>query len=140
MASPYAARTTVPVDRSRAEIERTLERYGADAFSFTKTPEGASIGFRMRGRLLKIRIPMPPPERTATAQRVRDQEIRRRYRVLLLQLKATLESVDAGVVDFDQAFLGFLILPDGRSYSEFAQPEIEQAYSTGRMPLALPGA
>lgn len=28
----YPATTDVPVDKSRAELERTLERYGADEF------------------------------------------------------------------------------------------------------------
>jgi hypothetical protein len=30
----YAANTTVAPEKSRAEIERTLRRYGADAFSY----------------------------------------------------------------------------------------------------------
>jgi len=31
---PYAEDTRVPIERSRSEIERTLERYGATAFSY----------------------------------------------------------------------------------------------------------
>ena len=30
----YASRTEVPVERSRAELERILHRYGCDAFAF----------------------------------------------------------------------------------------------------------
>jgi hypothetical protein len=30
----YAAHTKVPIDRTKAEIERTLGRYGADHFAY----------------------------------------------------------------------------------------------------------
>jgi hypothetical protein len=149
----YAEGTSVPVDRSRAEIERTLERYGGDAWQFTKTPEAATLAWRMRGRALKVRIPLPPLEdfryytsrgydRERTDQAMADlrrQEERRRYRVLLLHLKSTLEAIDAGVIDFDTAFLGNFVLRDGRTYAEAAIPELDDHYATGRMPLALPG-
>jgi len=39
--SRYAEGTSVPADRSRAEIERTLTRYGADQFAY---------GWRATGR------------------------------------------------------------------------------------------
>ena len=35
---PYAARTTVPIEKSKAEIERTLTRYGADRFAYFVSP------------------------------------------------------------------------------------------------------
>jgi hypothetical protein len=50
--SRYASETSVSQDRSRAEIERTLQRYGADMFSYGWKDEGddvlyARIGFKM---------------------------------------------------------------------------------------------
>jgi hypothetical protein len=35
---PYADRTTVPVKRTKAEIEATLTRYGADRFAYFVSP------------------------------------------------------------------------------------------------------
>jgi hypothetical protein len=42
----YAARTKVPVDRSKTEIERTLTRYGADRFAYFVEAGKAIIVFR----------------------------------------------------------------------------------------------
>jgi hypothetical protein len=42
---PYAARTTVPVDRTKAEIETTLTKYGADRFAYFVEPKGAVVIF-----------------------------------------------------------------------------------------------
>ena len=46
----YAEKTNVSTDRSRAEIERTLQRYGADQFMYGWESERAMVGFRMAGR------------------------------------------------------------------------------------------
>jgi len=41
----YAPQTRETVDRSKAEIERLLNRYGADQFVSGWTDGGAKIGF-----------------------------------------------------------------------------------------------
>ena len=46
----YAANTEVSSSRSRDEIERTLERYGADQFLYGWQEESAIVGFRMHER------------------------------------------------------------------------------------------
>ena len=46
----YAKTTDVPVDKSRADIERVLAKYGADAFGYTIADDVARIAFRMEGR------------------------------------------------------------------------------------------
>lgn len=46
----YAAQTDAPSDRSRAEIERTLQRYGADQFIYGWEAKQALIGFRANGK------------------------------------------------------------------------------------------
>lgn len=40
----YASQTTVSPDRSRAEIERTLSRYGATGFMYGWSDRGAISG------------------------------------------------------------------------------------------------
>ena len=39
----YAEATSVPVDRSKSEIERTLDRYGATHFAYMITPKDAAM-------------------------------------------------------------------------------------------------
>ena len=50
----YAEKTTVSTEKSRAEIERTLTRYGADQFMYGWDQEQAVIGFRLVGRQIKF--------------------------------------------------------------------------------------
>jgi hypothetical protein len=52
----YAAQTSVSADKSRAEIERTLTRYGATSFAYGWQGSQAMVGFVMAGR----QIPVPP--------------------------------------------------------------------------------
>lgn len=57
----YAADTSVSTDRSRAEIERTLRRWGAEQFMYGWTDQAAIVGFVMRNRQVKFVVPMPDP-------------------------------------------------------------------------------
>lgn len=122
----YASNTSVPAERSRAEIERTLANYGAERFGTMTEPDGATIYFELKGRQIQLRVPMPPKDdkrftrshrsswRTVgTAERDKryEQEYRRRWRVLLITVKAMLEAVDSKVLTFDQAFLAHIVVP-----------------------------
>lgn len=53
----YAKDTSVPVDRSKAEIERILIRYGADGFMYGWEGNSAMILFRVRGKMLRFVLP-----------------------------------------------------------------------------------
>ncbi len=55
----YASATEVPVERTRGEIERTLQRYGADQFLYGWESANAVIGFRMKGRMVRMVLPLP---------------------------------------------------------------------------------
>ena len=55
----YAETTEVPSDRSHAEIERTLERYGATAFMYGWDMQRAVISFDVAGRRYRIALPLP---------------------------------------------------------------------------------
>jgi len=52
MSGRYAQGTDVPAERSRAEIERTLSRYGAEGFLYGWDRERHVMAFRLGGRLL----------------------------------------------------------------------------------------
>lgn len=126
----YAAKTKVPANQTRTEIETTLKRYGADQFFYGQKPGIVAIGFRAKGR--HVRFTMAVPDETKQAQ-----SYRQRWRAMLLCIKAKLESVESGIEQFDEAFMAQIILPDGRTMAEATLPQIAQAYKDGKMPPLL---
>lgn len=148
----YAEGTTVPSETSRAEIERTLKRYGAAAFMYFEDRGRAAIVFRARGRHVRFLLPLPGPKssqflytavrhqlRSREAQReAYEQAIRQRWRALALVIKAKLEAVEADISVFEDEFLAAIVLPDGQTVGDFMRPQIESAYQSGRMPPLLP--
>lgn len=147
----YAEGTSVPADRSRAEIERTLMRYGADRFAYGWEENHALIGFRMRGRSVRFLLPFPDASdsefsRTPTGkkraesetQRMYEQEVRRRWRALALAVKAKLEVVDSGIAQFEDEFLAYILIPgSGQTVGEWAKPELEARYDELGSPKML---
>lgn len=68
-APQYAAKTDVPSDRSRAEIERTLERYGAESFAYMAQAGRAQVAFQVGRWQIRFVVPLPEkgsPEFTRT--------------------------------------------------------------------------
>lgn len=53
---------------------------------------------------------------------------------MALCIKAKLEAVETGISSFEEEFLAYIVLPDGSTVGEWAAPQIEQVYTTGRMP------
>lgn len=126
----YARYTKVPIDRSRAEIERLLTRYKADQFgtAIDNDKGRAMVQFRLQKRLIRFDLPFPKQS---------EQEIRRRWRALVLSIKAKLETVESGITTFESEFLSHIVMPDGRTYGEMAVPEMQKAITEGRMPQTL---
>lgn len=147
----YAENTSVPVDRSKAEIERTLDRYGAQAFMYGRDQERAMVGFMAHGRQIRFYLPLPTESDVAitAAGRKRasgaiatamEQEERRRWRALALAIKAKLEVVESGISTFEQEFLANIVMPDGSLFADGAVKAIATTYETGSMPRLLPAA
>jgi len=154
----YAENTSVSSEKSRGEIEATLLRYGADQFMYGWDASGAVIQFRASNRHVRFVLPMPDREdpkfhRTPSGRRQRssddalkawEQETRRRWRALALAIKAKLEVVASGIATFEDEFLAAIVIPGGETVGEWLAPQIEEAYSSGKMlesmRLALPGA
>lgn len=148
----YAAKTDVSSDKSRAEIERTLMRYGATGFLYGNTQSQALVMFEMKGRRIKFLLPLPDrnarefthtpgrrlPRSAAQQDAAYEQAVRQRWRALLLCIKAKLESVQSGIETFEEAFLPHIMLPNGQTVGDWMVPQIESAYRGGDMPPLLP--
>lgn len=148
----YAENTSVSAEKSRAEIERTLQRYGASGFLYGWQEQRAIIGFHMHSRQIKFVLEMPncldatfwiTPGRhrqrsESQAHAAWEQATRQRWRALALAVKAKLEAVEAGIATFDDEFLPYIVLPGGKTVSEWIIPQIQSAYDSGTVPKMLP--
>ena len=130
----YAEDTKVPVQKSLADIETLVSRHGGDQFMSGWTEGHAQVAFRVEGRLLRFRIPLPKPDSQGF-----EQERRRIWRSLLLCIKSKFEVVASGIEEFDEAFLANIVMSDGATFGEWAAPQIESMYQSGKMPPLLPG-
>jgi hypothetical protein len=145
----FAEGTSVSADRSRAEIEQTLKRYGADAFGYMHETERAVIMFRIEGKHVRFILPIPKVEefRYTPNQRqyrsdsqmrnAHEQAVKQRWRALNLVIKAKLEAVESKIVTLEDEFLAHIVLPDNQTVSQWIRPQIEQAYMDGKMPTRL---
>lgn len=154
MSGRYAETTTVGVDRSRAELEKLLVKAGATGFSYgwqdLAGVQAAVVEFILDGRHVRLMLPLPTREEftftptgkarlSASIDAAIAQGTRARWRALLLIVKAKLEAIAAGVVSFDEEWLPYLVLPDGRTVAATVAPGIAEAYATGATPQLLPG-
>lgn len=127
----YAKATVVPIERSRAEIERLLTNYGASEFtSGWAQRDGqkfAAIEFVTHDRKIRFNLPMPdrndkeftmtshryPKRRSgAVADKAWEQGCRQRWRALLLCIKAKLEAVESGITEFEAEFMAHIVNPE----------------------------
>lgn len=149
----YADNTSVSVEKSKAEIERTPRRYGAEKFMSGWTDQEAVVQFECQGRVVKFRLTLPHKgdkrfKRTPAGRRANspsqalaawEQACRQKWRALNLVIKAKLEAIDSGITTFDEEFLPFLVLPGrrGATVGDELMPRLVEAYGAGK-PLMLP--
>lgn len=154
MSGKFAADTSVSVERTRAEIERLIIKYGATSTAFFNGPTEAMIAFEASERRILFRLPLPGREEprfttyqrgTTTYQRTAEaafaqweQACRQRWRALALVIKAKLEAVESGITTFDQEFYAHIVLPNGISIYDATKAGVALAYSSGQVQPLLP--
>jgi hypothetical protein len=127
----FAEGTTVPVAKTRGEIEALVSKHGATRFASGWTEDRkAAISFAVKGRLVRFTLSLPTEDE---AKKIRSRnwslgpdqrakwiagEERRRWRCLLLALKAKLEVVESGIATFDEEFLAHVVTPDNLTVYE----------------------
>ncbi len=147
----FAEDTEVSVEKSRAEIERLIIRYGATSTAFMNGPSHALIMFEAKNRRVVFELPLPDlnhkqfdkdgrgsirtPEKRHAAW---EQACRQKWRALALVIKAKLEAVESGITSFEDEFLAHIMMPDGQTVGSHVKPSIEAWYSGGNMHPLLP--
>lgn len=149
--SRFAAETSVSVEKSRAEIERLIVRYGATSTAFMTAPGRATILFEAKGRRVMFELPLPGVDEKRFQRDGRgslrtpqkrheawEQVCRQLWRALALVIKAKLEAVESGITSFEDEFLAHILMPDGQTVGKHVKPRIERAYTSGEMTPLLP--
>lgn len=146
----YAQGTSVSVSKSRVEIEEVLLKYKATSIGVMLDPGLARVAFKIGQWAVLFKMPLPSDEEAKkNAKRVPswqapsdtqkqawlEQEGRRRWRCLLLTIKAKLVSVENQVESFEEAFLAHLVLPGtaGETVADQVLPSMRE----GRSPFML---
>lgn len=145
----YAKNTSVSAEKSRAEIESILSRYGASAFAYATSNEKAMLKFQANGRNIMYVLTLPDKNEKRfthtrggkghsrwTAEKAYtlwEQACRQLWRPMVLGIKAKLEFVNAGISVFEDEFMANIVMPDGKMVVAHIKPMIEQAYQTKKM-------
>ena len=146
--SRYARNTQVSADRSITEIKRTVERYGASGFMFATQDGMGLVGFQIRQRVIRIRLPLPKAAEFKLTATGRDRDewtirsevekaSRQRWRALALVVKAKLEAVESGIASVDDEFLAYVLVDANRTVGEVLRSKVASAYLGADAPRLL---
>jgi hypothetical protein len=127
----------VSTDRFRAEIERTLRRFGATGFAYAWSGTTVTVAFHLGGLTVRAAMPLPSPDapelcRTPTGHRRTERqakdayeaECRRRWCSLAAVIKAKLVPVEGNISTIEREFLAPVVLPNGQTIGEWAGPQL----------------
>ena len=144
----YASTTEVPVERSKAQIEALLTKYGAQGYhtgwqaADGDDPGWDAVEFMWKSKVIRFRVPRPSIKKPDgklqpwavdrygykmaddKLHKAMDQQNRSRWRVLFLVIKAKLEAVEAGVAVFEEEFMSFIVTGSGRTVGEILLPQL----------------
>lgn len=148
----YATGTDVSATKSRAEIEDLLKRHGATSFASGWDDEQARavLVFRLAERNFRLVVSQAqekdvpaakrrqaPAEHRAHVLRWITGEERRRWRALLLMIKAKLEMIASGESSVEREFLADMLLPSGETVATAILPRIAESYASGTVSRRL---
>lgn len=137
----YAEGTTVAAAKTRVEIEGFLVKRGASSFGVLTDATVFAVQFQVKARVVRFVIGRPKLDARlprGRAEKLRDAEERRRWRALLLVLKAKFEAVESGITTFDHEFLAHLVTSAGVTVGDVVGPSLDRALAGDGAALALP--
>ena len=111
MTRRYAKGTTVSVADSRTTIARLIERFAVNNLATGVMAGGDFVMFDHDGQTYRFMIEPEDDER----------EKMRKWRCLVLYIRSALVVIDEGVREFDTVFLADRVLPNGRSWGDYAK-------------------
>jgi hypothetical protein len=144
----YAQGTKVTVEASLQELKRLLKKHGATAIGTYEDDAQSVLTFTINGLTIKQSVLAPDAQdyrwtatgtaRTEAAQRdAMDAELRRRWRVLVIYLKAKLTAIDEGITTIEREFLADVTRYDGSTVGEAIIPRLKQIAQTDNASLNI---
>jgi hypothetical protein len=142
----FAEGTEVTAERSRAELETLLRKHGATEFGIYTSAERTVFQCRLKTVMLRQQVEYPKRGevkygrvgRGLTPQqaleRALEAEWRRRWRALVLVVKAKLEIVASGGSTIEREFMADLLLANGQTMGQAMLPKVVEMYASGEMP------
>jgi hypothetical protein len=135
----YAKGTTVSVERSRAEIDTLLGKYGATQRGIQTSETAAQVAFVIEGKKYRIDVPLPELREFRGDARKCEQGCRERWRCVVLLLKSKLQLVQLKMSTVEREFLADMVLPNGRTAGQELGDYMAKLLAEGyTSPLALP--
>ncbi|PCI04584.1 MAG: hypothetical protein COB78_09840 [Hyphomicrobiales bacterium] len=148
----YARNTAVSARKSRMELEGMLEKFGAYRIATLVDRDTSMVAFSAHDRQIRLSLPVPQlddrkfthtptgKKRDAHGTQVElEKEIRRRWRSLVLLVKAKITAINDGIVEFEEEFLPHVVMADGSTVFERAKEQISIEYETGKPTQLLLG-
>lgn len=143
----YAQDTSVAVAKSRGDIERLLDDFGADGWQWTDSRKEGKVTLQFlwtdsvseESFLARFSIILPDDavlrEESVDGRsgrfsqskydKAREAMGRREHRALFLWLKACLVAIEEGIVQPEDVFLPFLVTPSGKTVAEMARGKLK---------------
>lgn len=145
----FAANTKVAPENTVAEIRKLLRAHGAQSFNQGEDERSrkAHLLFVLKDKAIRFTIDLPDPKDRKYQARTRElsvkaheQEVRRRYRLLLLLIKGKLLAIAEGAETIEVAFLAYIVLhkvSGNPTLAEYFGPGLESNTVTSTMNTAL---
>lgn len=135
----HYSETSVPESKSLAEIETLLRRHKVKATRWTNMSDLVRLEFTWdwEGHGLSFRIDLAIPEILDGYKLQgsnRDQERRRRLRILFNHIKAKLVAVEEGLVEMQREFLPYLLSEGGETAGDIAMVQLQGLRELGQVP------
>jgi hypothetical protein len=148
----FAEDTSVPIARTRSEIDKLLRDWGALGIQWTDDWQHDQITVRFgwkdkAGQQYMARFSIKLPGREALSKHavdgrsgvvserklaaLMDARGKQEHRLLLFWLKAALNAVEAGIIPAEAIFLPFLEGQDGQTVAEVCIPRMARLLSGG---------
>lgn len=141
----YADKTQVSESNSKVELDEMLRKWKASNVAVGGSETEALVYFAVAGWNVKFKMAMPTDadarkhgkkdrwggiSDSARAAWI-EQERRRRWRALVLTIKAKLVSVENAVESFENAFLAHLVIEGGATVGDRVGPALAEAKAGG---------
>lgn len=150
-ARAFASDTEVPVDRSRAEINKLLTDWKCASIGWIEHLEEGVVSVEFTwnrdGAIYRVRFTLRIPATITLSKSYWDhatnkfrfdrplnddqkkQAWRSAHRLLLLKLKADLNAAQQGLAKAEEIFLPWMVDRDGRTVSDVILPRLRESYA-----------